>query len=192
MERCLLISSLNHRQDSLESILNTAFSLVQTLDNAAEARRILLEQDFDMIVIDTPLKDEFGHMLSIYAARNPLTSVILAVKNDRVDEMCEKVQEYGVMVLTKPIDERIFIQTLNLMKAARYRMAVLKKENDDLQSKIEEIKLVDKAKCILIERFQYTEQAAHRAIEKKAMDHRMSRKEIARMIVKNSEKGRVG
>lgn len=192
MERCLLISSLNHRQDSLESILNTAFSLVQTLDNATEARRILLEQDFDMIVIDTPLKDEFGHMLSIYAARNPLTSVILAVKNDRVDEMCEKVQEYGVMVLTKPIDERIFIQTLNLMKAARYRMAVLKKENDDLQSKIEEIKLVDKAKCILIERFQYTEQAAHRAIEKKAMDRRMSRKEIARMIVKNSEKGRVG
>lgn len=192
MERCLLISSLNHRQDSLESILNAAFPLVQTLDNAAEARRILLEQDFDMIVIDTPLKDEYGHMLSIYAARNPLTSVILTVKNDRADEMCEKVQEYGVMVLTKPIDERIFIQTLNLMKAARYRMAVLKKENDDLQSKIEEIKLVDKAKCILIERFQYTEQAAHRAIEKKAMDRRMSRKEIARMIIKNSEKGRVG
>lgn len=192
MERCLLISSLNHRQDSLESILNAAFPSVQTLDNAAEARRILLEQDFDMIVIDTPLKDEFGHMLSIYAARNPLTSVILAVKNDRVDEMCEKVQAYGVMVLTKPIDDRIFTQTLNLMKAARYRMAVLKKENDDLQSKIEEIKLVDKAKCILIERFQYTEQAAHRAIEKKAMDRRMSRKDIARMIVKNSEKGRVG
>lgn len=192
MERCLLISSLNHRQDSLESILNVAFPLVQTLDNAAEARRILLEQDFDMIVIDTPLKDEFGHMLSIYAARNPLTSVILAVKNDRLDEMCEKVQEYGVMVLAKPIDDRIFTQTLNLMKAARYRMAVLKKENDDLQSKIEEIKLVDKAKCILIERFQYSEQTAHRAIEKKAMDRRMSRKEIARMIVKNSEKGRVG
>ena len=127
-------------------------------------------------------------MLAIYAARNPLTSVILMVQNERVDEMCKKVQEYGVMVLAKPIDEQLFTQTLNLMKAARYRMAVLKKENDDLQSKIEEIKLVDKAKCILIERFQYSEQTAHRAIEKKAMDRRMSRKEIARTIIKNSER----
>lgn len=189
MERCLLITGSNHHKFD-ESIINTAFPSVQVLEHAAEARRILLEQDYECIVIDTPLKDEFGHMLSIFAARNPLTSVILIVQNDRIEDMCEKVQAYGVMVLAKPIDELLFTQTINLMKAARYRMAALKKENDDLQSKIEEIKLVDKAKCILIEQFQYTEQAAHKAIEKKAMNYRMSRKEIAKMIIKNSEKRR--
>ena len=63
----------------------------------------------------------------------------------------------------------------------------LKKENSKLRGKIEEIRLVDRAKCLLIQYLDMTEPEAHRAIEKEAMDRRVTRKEIAKEIVSRYE-----
>ena len=51
------------------------------------------------------------------------------------------------------------------------------------QSKIEEIRLVDRAKCMLIQYLSMTESQAHRYIEKQAMDRRVTRGEVARSIL---------
>lgn len=45
----------------------------------------------------------------------------------------------------------------------------LKSENERLQEKIAEIRLVDRAKCALIQYADMTEPQAHRYIEKQAM-----------------------
>ena len=45
------------------------------------------------------------------------------------------------------------------------------------------IRLVNRAKCLLIERKAMTEQEAHRWIEKQAMDRCVSRKVIAEQIL---------
>ena len=52
-----------------------------------------------------------------------------------------------------------------------------------LQKKIEEIRLVDRAKCVLIQYLNMTEAEAHRYIEKQAMDMRKTKKTIAENIL---------
>ena len=52
-----------------------------------------------------------------------------------------------------------------------------------VEEKIEEIRLVNKAKWQLIECLRMTEAEAHRYIEKQAMDQRVSKREIAESII---------
>ncbi len=55
--------------------------------------------------------------------------------------------------------------------------------NRRLQDKLEELRLVDRAKCILIALEGMSEEEAHKYIEKNAMDMRMSKKQIAQKII---------
>ena len=52
---------------------------------------------------------------------------------------------------------------------------------------MEEIRLVDRAKCALIQYLSLTEPMAHRYIEKEAMDRRVSRREVAEGILRTYE-----
>ena len=94
-----------------------------------------------------------------------------------------KRKDFGVFVLPKPMNRQLFFQSIKLLEASRRRMLGLKRENDKLHNKIEEIKLVDRAKCVLIECQGLTESQAHRQIEKQAMDYRMTRREVAEYIL---------
>ena len=74
-----------------------------------------------------------------------------------------------------------------LVVASHRRMMGIQRENDKLQNQIEEIRLVNRAKCTLIERLSMTEPQAHRFVEKQAMDMRTTRAEIARGILNTYE-----
>ena len=63
----------------------------------------------------------------------------------------------------------------------------LKFQNQKLQNKLEEIRLIDRAKCVLIQYLNMTEQQAHRYIEKQSMDLRQSRVVTAESILKTYE-----
>ena len=63
----------------------------------------------------------------------------------------------------------------------------LKFQNQKPQNKLEEIRLIDRAKCVLIQYLNMTEQQAHRYIEKQSMDLRQSRVVTAESILKTYE-----
>ena len=64
----------------------------------------------------------------------------------------------------------------------------LEDENNKLQKKIEEIRIVDRAKLVLVQVLSMTEPQAHRYIEKQAMDMRQSRTTVAENILKTYER----
>ena len=90
----------------------------------------------------------------------------------------------GIFVMPKPASPEFFYQAVKLLTAARNRISVLEDENKKLQEKISEIRLVDRAKLVLIQRLEMTEQQAHRYIEKQSMDMRQSRAITAQNILK--------
>jgi response regulator NasT len=158
-----------------------------TASSCAEARRLIVENDYDVIVINTPLPDEFGHELSLMAASESGAGVILLVKDEIADEVSARVEASGVMVLSKPLGKLLFFQTLRLITTTKRRIQLLQRENVKLQSKIDEIRLIDRAKYTLIEYLSMSEQSAHRFIEKQAMDQRITRREVAEKILKTYE-----
>lgn len=188
MERVLIISSSDKGRDFfVELMKSSAYSQIVTVKSGGEARRVLMNNEFDIIVINAPLTDEFGVELAVSLTRSTLSGLLLVVKSDLAEAVSLKVEDYGVFVLEKPVMKQFFYQALKMVSASRRRLSGLKMENVKLQQKIMEIRLVDRAKCTLIQYLNMTEQQAHRYIEKQAMDLRKTKREVAEEILKTYE-----
>ncbi len=170
-----------------ELLDHSVFQTVTSVKSGAEARRALSQNDFSLVIISAPLSDEFGNELSLFVSEQSGAGVILLVKSEIADEVSAKVENFGVFVVPRPLSRAFFYQALKLSIAAHNRVVGLRFENEKLQTKIEEIRLVDRAKCVLIEVLKLSEKEAHRYIEKQAMDMRTTRKEIAEAILKTYE-----
>ena len=90
-------------------------------------------------------------------------------------------------MLGKPFSAPQFRQAVQIAASNYKRLALLRAENQKLLDKIAQLRLVDRAKCFLIEKRGMTEMEAHRLIEKTAMDTRRSRGEVAQEILEAEE-----
>ncbi|MDD3242446.1 MAG: ANTAR domain-containing protein [Eubacteriales bacterium] len=188
MEQVLVVCGTEKGRDMLRTLLcDAACPPSAFAENAGQARRLLTQCEYDLVVINAPLTDEFGHELACQAVENSATGVILLVRNEMADEVAERVEDDGVLVVPKPVSRPMFYQAVRMVAAAQRRMRGLHRENLKLQSKIEEIRLVDRAKLILMEHLGMTEQQAHRYLEKQAMDLRVTRREVALGVLKTYE-----
>ena len=157
---------------------------VTTAKSIAEAKRKLLEQSYDIVLINAPLPDDFGMRLAIDTCNNSNAGVLLLVKSELYDDIYAKVVEYGVMTLSKPTSTQMVSQSLRVLCATRERLRKLEERQVSVEEKIEEIRLVNRAKWLLIECLSMTEADAHRYIEKQSMDLRISKREVAENIIK--------
>lgn len=187
-ERTLLVGSSEKSLALLASLLSdTPYKSCQTAADAAQARRLMAAGEYALIVVNAPLSDETGLDLAVQAAQSSLAGVILLVRGESMAAVAEKVSDSGVLVVGKPVARPLFDQALRLSMIARNRMMNLHRQNEKLQTKLEEMRMVDRAKCALIQYLRMTEQQAHRHIEKQAMDTRQTKMQVARDIVNTYE-----
>lgn len=151
--------------------------------SAGEAQRMLIDRSVDIVVINAPLKDEMGTELAIEFAQNHSCGVMMMVKNDIYEQVTYKVEEYGVLTLPRPCTAQQVFQTMKLLLATQHRLRAMEKKTASLEEKMKEIRLVNRAKGLLMDNLKFTEQEAHRYIEKAAMDNCKKRSEIAQNII---------
>lgn len=188
MESILIVSGTDKGCTMLNDLMcSAAYPPSAFAYNAGEARRLMSQCGYDLLVINAPLSDEFGHELALQAVENSATGVIMLVKNEIADDVASKVEDDGVLVVGKPIGKQLFYQAVKMVAASQRRMLGLHQENVKLQNKIEEIRLVDRAKLVLMQHLSMTEPQAHRYIVKQAMDMRITRKEVAQGVLKTYE-----
>ena len=72
-----------------------------------------------------------------------------------------------------------------LLFTGGWRRRCHKKEK--VEQRIEDIRIVNRAKCLLIQYTRLTEEEAHRFIEKQAMDRRLTKREIAEEILRQHD-----
>ena len=152
--------------------------------SALEAPYVLGETVYDVVVIDGTVPAEEGAALAARAAENGLTGVLLLAEQSRFDAVSAFADEHGFMTLRSPVDPSLLKQSLGMMATVSQRMHQLALRAEDLQAKMDEMKLVSRAKLLLIQRFKMTEKQAHRFIEKNAMDRCVTRRAIAEKIIR--------
>lgn len=188
MNDVLIVSSSQKSCEYLSGFMKESFTNdIIIAASGSDARRMIGQKDFSAVIINTPLSDEFGHELALRFTEETSAGIILIVKNEILEDISAGVEDYGVLTVSKPINRTLLYQSVKLAYSTHSRVMGYKHENVKLQSKIEEIRLVDRAKCALIQYLNMTEQQAHRYIEKQAMDMRVSKKEISEGIIKTYE-----
>lgn len=187
-ESALIASGVDKSTAFLTELLRTAdVRQITAVPSAGEAQRLLLERDYELVVVNAPLTDESGEALSRHIASNGLSQVILIVKHEYFDAVSAACEGDGVLTVAKPIDRAVLWAALRLAGAASTRLKHMNDENLMLRQKIEDMRIVGRAKCLLASRHGMSEQDAHRYIEKHAMDRRTTRRAIAEAILKTYE-----
>ena len=92
---------------------------VTTARSVGEARRRIAETDFDIVLINARLPDDFGMGLAIDICTNSGAGVLLMVKNDLFNDIYTKVISYGVITLSKPTNLQMVAQNLRILCAPR-------------------------------------------------------------------------
>ena len=181
----LVVSSAPKFNEALAPMLPCSdYYPVCFVSNIAAARREMLARTYDFVIINAPLPDDYGTRFAIDACGHTGTVVLLLLRAEAYEEVNARVTPHGVFTLAKPTPLQTLQQGLRWMASARERLRAMENKTTSIEEKMEEIRLVNRAKWILIEQLKMTEAEAHRHIEKQAMDRCTSRKDIAQGIIK--------
>ncbi len=188
MESVLLVScSEKGNKVFIDLLKQASVHKIAAVSSCARARQLLMEYEYDLCMINAPLPDENGISLAKHVAAMGSTQTILIVRGEYTDAIADAVEPYGVICLGTPISKNLLWSALRLAGAAQNKYRSMQDEVGRLTKKIEDIRIIDRAKCVLISVLQMTEQEAHKHIEKQAMDMRVTKKAIAEGILKQYE-----
>ncbi len=165
-------------------LLETRYSPIHTAASVSAAKRMLAEKTFDFVIINAPLPDDIGTRFAIDTCTSKQSAVLLFVKSDIHADIHDKVVEYGVFTLPKPTSKPTLIHALRWMESSRERLRQFEQKSLSIQEKMAEIRLINKAKWILISELKMNEPDAHRYIEKQSMDRCVTKQTIAEEIIK--------
>lgn len=182
-------SSADYALNMEHMLKGEGFTRITSAFSGNEARRLMLSApEPELILILSPLSDEFGSELSIDAAEHTSAAVILVCGNDISDEISENLSPYGITVLPRNSIRQTLSAIINSSAGTHISPDASEKENANILSKIDEMRLISRAKCRLMQYLGFTENQAHKYIEKQAMNNRLTRKEAAEKILAAYEK----
>lgn len=181
----LIVSASEKFQSSLLPLLpESSYSPVLTASSVGEAERDRNQRDFDFIFINSPLPDDAGFRFAIDCCQAGGTVTVLFAAAALYDQVRARVEEHGVFVLPRPVPRDAILRGLNWMTAARERLRGYEQKARPIEEKMEEIRLVNRAKWLLISELKMSEPDAHHYITHQAMDRCVSKRAVAEEIIK--------
>ena len=156
---------------------------VESRKSGAMARRYVLERYYDLVIINAPLPDESGEELALDIVDQCDASVLMVVPQDIYEDVLDRVTEQGIMVMPKPSPKGRIDKSVRFLVATQNKMHKLEAKVAKAEEKMEEMRVVNKAKLLLINKKKMSEDEAHRYIGKMAMDNGISRGRAAERIL---------
>lgn len=183
--KVLVVSSSNKVGESIVSRLpEDLYSPVTLASSVADARMLLPDGGYDIVIINSPRTSGPAERFASEICEKSCAGVLLLLTGEDFVPVSERVAPFGVMTLEKPISDRLLLCELAFLRGMRERMRNLEIRTASVEEKMEEVKVVNRAKWLLIDQLKMTEPSAHRYIEKTAMDRCVSKREIAEIIIR--------
>lgn len=181
----LIVSAVEKTNASIKELLpDFKYYPIHEETSINGAKRVLADRNFDFIIINSPLPDGDGIRFAIDTSNGKNSVVLTLVKNELYNAVFDKVSPYGAYVLPLPTSKHIVGQAIDWMVSTRERLRSLEQKSLSLEEKMQEIRVVNRAKWLLISELKMTEADAHRYIERQAMDRCISKRTMAEEIIR--------
>ena len=179
-----------HDAQAAEKIKNAlqqnGYSVADLCTSSNDMLRKVRMNPPDILLINFDMPDMTGLEASRIVGDENLCSIILLVNSDQREFCIGRVEDYDITMFVKPINRIALLSTIDTVVQSRIRIRKLSDELFTLKRGMEERKLVERAKGILMKKKSISEAEAYRRIQKMSMDSRVSMKDIAQKIVELS------
>lgn len=183
----VISSNENFHRYVRENLPDRDYTVAGTAHSCTEARQKMIGRGYTVVLLSIPLSDECGTELASDIAENTSNAVVAVVKAEQEGEMREFLEPMGVFVLGRPFPHSSFHQVMYDAAAASARLRAAANENQRLQIKLIDLRIINRAKYVLIQYLGMTEEQAHKYIEQQAMNQRISKRTAAENILKTYE-----
>ena len=122
--------------------------------------------------------------LLMLSGRNPHLLIILLTGKDAREKIAFRCRKYPIYVFSLPLRRQILEEILRMLLFMSGRILDKEGELQRMRKKLNEVGIVTKAKCLLIQMRQMTEEEAHYYLEKRAMDEGLPKKEVAAAVIR--------
>lgn len=181
----LLISASEKLNTAVSPLLpGSDFWPVTTVSSLSRAKRLLLEQTFDLVIVNAPLPDDMGTDFAMKLCGETDAAVALLIRHELYEEVNARALPSGVVVVSKPTNAQLLMQMIRGLCAMRERLRTVRARQTTVEEKMEEIRRMNQAKWLLIERDSLSEQEAHARILRIAMENRISKQQAAEEIIR--------
>lgn len=137
----------------------------------------------DVVIMDIKMPVMDGLDAAKIISEEKIAPVVLLTAYSQKD-LIERAKEAGVFAyLVKPFQESDLMPAIEIAISRYLELHELESTVDDLETKLETRKMVDKAKGILMDKYKMSEADAFRRIQQQSMNQRRSMKEIADAII---------
>lgn len=161
------------------------YAVVGEASDGFDAIEICRKERPDFIILDIKMPVLDGLEAAAIINREKLAGFVLLLTAYCDKSIADKAVDADVMgCITKPIDEHTLIPAIGIAIGKYKKIQLLNTEYDRAKAALEERKLVDKAKSILMTRRAMTEKSAYEYMRKVAMDKGCTIVEIAKIIMK--------
>lgn len=186
--RILIVDdSTNSRSVLVEGLKALGCVIVGEADDAGRGLSLVRSVKPDLIFIAVGLPDTDGITTAGRIVEEVPTPIVILSRH-RDEDAIRRATEAGVMnYLIKPLRHEELRPAIELAIGRFREFMTLRKENADLKRALEERKVIERAKGILMERERLTEGEAFTRIRKASMKSRKPMVEIAQAILTTEE-----
>jgi AmiR/NasT family two-component response regulator len=171
------------RLDLREMLEEEGYEVVGEAGDGETALRLARDLRPDLTVMDIKMPGLDGLTAAERITEEHLSPVLILTAFSQKD-LVERAAQTGAMAyLVKPFQKSDLVPAIDIAVARYQEMQALEAEVGDLSERLETRKVVDRAKGMLMDRYQMSEQDAFRFIQKTAMDRRLPMKDVATKVV---------
>lgn len=177
------------RLDLAEMLVEEGYDVVGEAGDGETAVRLAEDLKPDLVILDIkmPIMDGLAAAEKIAGARIAPV-VILTAFSQR--DLVERARAAGAMAyLVKPFQKSDLVPSIEMALSRFAEIAALEAEVAELTDRLETRKAVERAKGELMNAYRMTEPQAFKWIQRTAMDHRMTMRQVAERIIEESTSG---
>jgi two-component system, response regulator PdtaR len=175
------------RLDLIEMLGEEGYEVVGEAADGASAVRLAEEHRPDLVVMDVKMPVLDGISAAARIVEQRIAPVLILTAFSQRD-LVERAREAGAMAyLVKPFSKADLVPAIEMALSRHEEITQLENEVADLNDRLETRKLVDRAKGVLQTKYGLSEPDAFRWIQKAAMDKRTSMREVAKVVLTDTE-----
>jgi two-component system, response regulator PdtaR len=149
--------------------------------------QMVLTHEPDVVLFDIhlPEMDGLEALQKIYETK---VVAAVAITGDRDQSLVARAMDEQVLAfLIKPIEAHQLGPALQVAWARFEELSTLTQENASLRTTLENRKVIERAKGVLMKRYRWSEADAFRRLQRSAMNRRVSMVELATAILNGTE-----
>lgn len=172
------------RMDMKEMLKEYGYEIVGEAGDGIDVLKDYKECQPDIIILDVKMPLLNGIKTAELLRKEEYSGCIIMLTAYSDKEFIDETNKYGVMgYFIKPLDERVFIPNLEILYTRSKDFIKLKKDREKAEDKLEERKVIEKAKGLIMDSQSKNESEAYNYLRNISMEKRIPMRKIAELVI---------